>query len=410
MDTEDTAIADWVRGFAASLLTAEETERVIGLLNDEILASNPLIAKDPELQAALDASSRAQLRAFISSLIDTRGVRPPEEAFVLARSIAAKGGELAALLQVYRTGQQAALRYLQDVARTVDVPSEVLVPALLKVWSHSVDWFALSVEQLIGAYGEERERWLRGALTRRTQTVELILAGHDVDLDEATNQLGHPLRRQQIAVVLWSAEGSLDPDPMTTLESAAHRLASALGAARPLVVPAEPNVAWAWLATDRPPALPEALAGLDLPAAVRVAVGTPGRGVDGFRDSHRDALAASDLADVVTGPVIYHGDVELVSLLSRDRVALAAFVARELGPLGAHDPTTAKLRETVQAHLDGGVDAAAQRLGVHRNTVRYRLNQAEELLGRPISERRRELEIALLCAATYAGRADAAEA
>jgi DNA-binding PucR family transcriptional regulator len=38
---------------------------------------------------------------------------------------------------------------------------------------------------------------------------------------------------------------------------------------------------------------------------------------------------------------------------------------------------------------------AARRLGVHENTVTYRVQRAEELLGHPVSERRLELQVAL---------------
>jgi len=38
---------------------------------------------------------------------------------------------------------------------------------------------------------------------------------------------------------------------------------------------------------------------------------------------------------------------------------------------------------------------------VHKNTVLYRLQQAEELLGRPLDQRSFELEAALRIAATY---------
>ena len=39
--------------------------------------------------------------------------------------------------------------------------------------------------------------------------------------------------------------------------------------------------------------------------------------------------------------------------------------------------------------------ATAKRLGIHQNTVAYRLGQCEDVLGRPIKERRVELEAAL---------------
>jgi DNA-binding PucR family transcriptional regulator len=41
------------------------------------------------------------------------------------------------------------------------------------------------------------------------------------------------------------------------------------------------------------------------------------------------------------------------------------------------------------------VEAVAARLFVHRNTVRYRLNRAEELMGHRITERVGHVELAL---------------
>jgi DNA-binding PucR family transcriptional regulator len=54
------------------------------------------------------------------------------------------------------------------------------------------------------------------------------------------------------------------------------------------------------------------------------------------------------------------------------------------------------VRETVLAHLTTlNVEATADRLFVHKNTVRYRIAKAEELLGHPLSERSTQVELAL---------------
>jgi DNA-binding PucR family transcriptional regulator len=42
--------------------------------------------------------------------------------------------------------------------------------------------------------------------------------------------------------------------------------------------------------------------------------------------------------------------------------------------------------------------AAAERLTLHKNTVRYRIGKAEESLGRPVGEDRLHIELALLAA------------
>jgi hypothetical protein len=403
MDEHDAAVAAWVRTFAVDTLASEETERVMLLLNEQIAAQVTVIARDPELREALDASTRAQLRSFITHLVSPGELRPPDEAFVLAREFAARGVELASLLEVYRSGQQAALAYVTAVADDADLAPELVTRALVTVWGQAIEWFAHSVEQLIGTYGEERERWLRSALTRRTQLVATILAGDRVDIDEAERDLGHSLRRHQTALVLWEADRRPDGDAVGRLESEAARLASGWAAPRPLVVPSGRAEVWAWLATDRPPDA-DALRAVEVSPGVRVAVGVTVPGVAGFRDSHREAVAARDLADVLPDALVAYADVEVVSLLSRDRSAMETFVRRELGDLAASDPATARLRATVLAYLEAGMDGAAARLAIHRNTVRYRLHQVESLLGRPVTERRRELELALLCAVVHGTR------
>ena len=119
--SDDEAVAAWIRSFAVETLASEETERVMRLLNDQIADQVAVIARDRELRAALDASTRAQLRAFVTHLVSPGELRPPEEAFVLARQFAARGVELAALLEVYRSGQQAALAYVTAVAEDADL-------------------------------------------------------------------------------------------------------------------------------------------------------------------------------------------------------------------------------------------------------------------------------------------------
>lgn len=396
VNDNDEVVDAWIRAFAVETLASDETERVVTLLNEQIAAQVGTFARDPELRAALDDSTRAQLRAFITHLVNRGELRPPEAAFALAREFAARGIDLAELLAVYRSGQQAALAYVNQAGAEADLEPALVAQALVVVWSQAIEWFSSSVEQLIGAYGEERERWLRSALNRRTQLVAAILAGDRVDLDDSERALGHSLRRQQTALVLWEPLPGAEGDSGARLEREAARVAARLGAAAPLVVPSGRTEIWAWLASDVPVRADD-LRGIEIAAGVRVTAGTSGPGLRGFRDSHREARAARDLADELPDPLVAYADVEVVALLARDRPALDAFVRRELGALAADDAATGRLRATVLAYLEDGMDGAATRLAVHRNTVRYRLRQAEDVLGRPLAERRRPLELALLC-------------
>jgi purine catabolism regulator len=75
----------------------------------------------------------------------------------------------------------------------------------------------------------------------------------------------------------------------------------------------------------------------------------------------------------------------LMALL--EPVAARAFSAALLAPLVAYGPR-ADLIPSLRAYLasNGHWDAAAQRLGVHRHTLRYRMKRVAELLGRDLDD------------------------
>ncbi|MER7577996.1 hypothetical protein [Streptomyces sp. NPDC126514] len=63
---------------------------------------------------------------------------------------------------------------------------------------------------------------------------------------------------------------------------------------------------------------------------VRVAMGRPGRGLEGFRSSHQDALAAQALVIRLGSDRRFtpYADVELIDALTKDRVGARRFVNR----------------------------------------------------------------------------------
>jgi DNA-binding PucR family transcriptional regulator len=158
---------------------------------------------------------------------------------------------------------------------------------------------------------------------------------------------------------------------------------------------------WAWATTpSRKPVDVEALASRLAGAPVRITLGAPASGLAGFRQSHREALLARTVVQAAPGAhrqIVRFDDVAVAALLT-DSPALRVWVRRVLGDLAEDDEATARLRQTVHALLTSGGSyaAAAAILHVHKNTVHYRLQRAEELLGQPISERRLDVEVALL--------------
>lgn len=78
-------------------------------------------------------------------------------------------------------------------------------------------------------------------------------------------------------------------------------------------------------------------------------------------------------------------------------------VLREVGGLCGTDKNLAQLRDTVLAYFSNShnVEATAEQLFVHKNTVRYRLTRAEKILGHPLTDRTAKVELALRYIAAF---------
>jgi DNA-binding PucR family transcriptional regulator len=91
-------------------------------------------------------------------------------------------------------------------------------------------------------------------------------------------------------------------------------------------------------------------------------------------------------------------DVAPLALMSGSTELTRAWVIETLGALADDDGHHSMLRDTLRVFLQesGSFVAAAERLTLHKNTVRYRVGKAEESLGRPVGEDRLQIELALL--------------
>lgn len=393
----------WMHRFVTDALAPDRHGPLIDRINEFIADSVAEVAADRELRRDLEASTREQSRAFLAALIaESTVVNPPAAAHELARAIARKGLDLRVLMQIYRVGQKAIVRYVADTA-TEQIADPTQTPqALLRLWDSAGEWLNVSLEILAETYRQERELGLRGVFARRAETVQEVLRGQVSDPTVLSHRLGYSPLRYNTAAVLSTQNTSPDDigDTIGTLESVARSIAHVIGSQHLLTVPAGSQGLWAWISTATPDyRLPVDTAPERSSSAVRVALGNPAAGVDGFRTSHREAQAAHDLQDRVLDPrqLIRFTDIELAHLLEGHPQAAATLVSRELRGLDGRDANSAQLRQTLRVFLANSrsYDAAARQLGVHKNTVRYRIQRAEQLLGHPIDSARLKLELAL---------------
>jgi hypothetical protein len=385
------AMTAWLQQFVSDAATEERVAHFVTQVDDEILRRSPEVARDAMLVTDLHSSTRAQWRAFLVTLLEQEHrLVLPDAAIALARSVARRGLELGVLLKIYRAGQQAVFRYLTDLTEALKQGDPSRDQVLVDVWSRADRWMDEVIERLIAVYYEERQSLQKGAETRKAETIDAILGGAVPQTGEASRALEHPVHA-------WAGRGA---HHRLRGRRGTRHLASADGGRRQprslvldchgqLSRPQRPRVAGPTARKEQ----------------YQLAVGISGKGVRGFRHSHQEARAAQTLAISANSSlnlVLYH-DVELLCLTAGSDDLTRRMVERELGALGRPDKNTEVIRETVLAYIESGLNAepTAQGLFVHKNTVRYRLGKAEELLGHSLSQRIAYLEVALRHASMF---------
>jgi hypothetical protein len=341
----------------------------------------------PELWEAVRGSCLANLEAGLGALGADRAVPAtiPPDARELALLTARLDLPLAALLRSYRVGHAMTWSMWMTAIEEATAQPEVRREALEVVSAYLFEYVDRLAGFLTEEYTAERDRSMRSREQRRTQLVRDVLDGADPDPSGAVRELDYDLRLEHLALVV-SAD---DPD------AAVKALAKGLEAPHRLVVSLTGETAWAWLGRTRPFELPEHL---EPPPGAIVSLGEPGAGTNGFRRSHREARDAHGVAvRSRSRTLVRYDDVALEALIAGDSDRTRAFVFRELAGIDGDDSRARRLRETLHAYFVCGqnASAAAAMLGVHEHTVTYRLRTIETRLGRPVTARRAELEVAL---------------
>nr|WP_240962706.1 helix-turn-helix domain-containing protein [Antrihabitans stalactiti] len=255
-------------------------------------------------------------------------------------------------------------------------------------------WLERVLERLTAEAQYEAERLAReGALVQVEAVRKILDADTDADLSGASSRLRYELDGHHLALVLHRT-ASAERGP--SLEAVAREITAGMATRRALVVRVDMATAWCWVPVESA-SQPSLLA---LTGPVIAGFGRVGAGVEGFRASHREAeeaLRVGLLSGRGAGTVVSYEQVAVASLCSLDPGWARAFVSSQLGPLAVDNAASARLRDTLQAFFaaGSGYRTAAKQLGLHHNTVRYRLDHAERVLGRSLEADRLALEVAL---------------
>ncbi|MCK9247378.1 MAG: helix-turn-helix domain-containing protein [Solirubrobacteraceae bacterium] len=377
-------------GVVAGRLEQRSQDVAVRLIH-EVELRMPHLAGDDEFHETLVAVARGSVE-LISTMMrtwtDPSVVPPPHEALEWARGLVGRGVSMNDLLRVYRLGQATYqdLFYGEIVDQGAD-PVRTM-EAMRACSAFSFAWIDAISTPLIEAYEDERDRRQQGAEAVRVETIEAILAGGTVDPQVAGARLGYDLGRRHVGFVVWT-EGDGDVPSRIDLDEAVGHVARVLGGSgRPLLSRTSPRMTVGWtargaLADDVEDALATRLRG----TGCRVAIGSVAEGMAGFRTSYEQANRARRVARLLRrgAHATLYADVAVEDLLTRDVDGARALATRTLGPLASDDDATRRLLTTLRVYLEEGqsLARASRRLGIHQNTIAYRVRRAVELAGQP---------------------------
>lgn len=301
------------------------------------------------------------------------------------------GRDLETLLAAYRVGARLAWRRFVDACVAADLPPQLIYRLGEAIFEYIDALSAASAE------GYAAEQMAEAGQRRRLRRRLVSLLGQDPPPDEdslraAAAAAGWELPRTLAAVVTTAPD---DEDP-EVVEAEAEQLARRLGQGS--VGAAVGGLACA-LVPD--PDAPRRRSQIEAATEGVAAALGPTEPWERAWISVGRALAAHRL--IADGRL--PGDRLLVVedhlatlLLAADPLLAADLAASRLAPLNALPAGTRdKLAETLRAWLDrpGQVQAIGEHIGVHPQTVRYRVKQLRDLFGDALDDPEGRFELAL---------------
>jgi hypothetical protein len=348
-------------------------------------------APDAATLRNLRLGARAAVDCFLARLAGERTVADPALFVAHGRAQQAAGRTLTELLSFYRLGGLAMWE-----RSTALLPQATSLPAaeIFAFGSAVLELVdELSVAAASGFTAQEAEARRRSRALRE-RLVSLLLSDPPVAdevLEAAASTAGWQLpARVRVAVA------ALPPDPLAVPAGPPpdRVLTAPVADGRLALVVADGEEAERWLARAA------TALGLEAPMAIgpTVAVGAAARSA-ARAVALLDHVAAGALGELDGPPAVVRCDDHEIALLLGAAPDLAREVAgRRLAPLATLEPAAReRLTETLAAWLadPGRPQAMADRLGLHVQTVRYRLKALRGLFGAALDDPDERFELSL---------------
>lgn len=394
------------------LCAGELAERAVARVQTEM----PVLFPDPQSVTENRVSTEAgirQLADIIDVAGDPRAVELPAPTLAIARIGVQRQIPLASLMRFYRVTQELLWQWMWDRITAAAADQTQQAAALRLATKFMFGYVDAALNRAEQVYEAEREIWLRNTAAVRTDAIDDILMRRERDHQRASKRLRYDVNRHHVGAVAWVDSVPADRDAQRSLTEALTLLAREMGGETTLIHPAGSLVAFGWLSRQSDFAAVDFGAGTtvrrpELSDGVQVSIGEPGHGLKGFRRSHIQAEQARRVASLAgkhAAPLTRYRDVAVAALASCDAEHAASFVQRVLGPLAADDEATYRVATTLSVYLQENRSRAraARRLTVHPNTISYRVDQAQAILGRSIDTDSLDLAVALVLLPTLPG-------
>lgn len=366
-------------------LSQEEVDDLARLLHDAINAEVPAYRRVPEdLEAELFDSNRLHVALYFRCLAEHRAPTKTELHGVAQRlrRRVHQAVPFDAMYRSYQVGTRLLWSCLVDRVGGEDLAN---LGNLALLYADQVTSAASA------AYLEERER---GARSQRTAAAVFLVRLVNDDLaadDEATireaSALGYDLTRTHVAALVANVGRLTTPEQSIAL----NRIASGLGRyfinGPTALIPSGLAIAVDGDSADDVSSMLRACI-QDVaasPSAYQVGIGAPHSGPSGLVASFAEARRAQMLGSLLepASPTHSYDHLRTVDFFKTGD-SVEAYVKAALGPiLVADNGKQHRLLETLETLFAVALNRklAAHRLGIHPNTITYRIQRIEKLLG-----------------------------
>ena len=411
----------------ADSLTNKQTA-VVEAIVSRIASRLGGLEHDPALSELLEASVAGNVSVYFQLLTDESigpdSLQAPVAAVEYATRVAQRDVPVSTLNRAYHLGQNVLLRFTMDEVDQWDIPGEYKVDIIryvadrLDLYS---DWILHAVIEI---YEVEKRRWWSNHATMNAAVIRRILRGDSISAGRFRQQTGYNVELFHLALIAWFQDAEHVVTHQRNVDGLFHRLAALLRSPNPpLSTAADSHTAWGWIGLERP-GLPMRIRQtidkevMAMPG-VRVALGVSSRaGSAGFKHAHEQArtaqFVATSAAHQHSRAVVASNDPEvgLLAIMLQNREMTAMWLEQILGEFSAPGKSNASMRETLQVYYATNLNLSrtADILGVHRNTVKRRIDQFEQTLQRSTrSESSIELALALRLHETLSSQASLKE-